>query len=159
MYKVFFWLEIQRPLAAKGLPFYEIIFYSKERAIIYSLICKLTWPVHAVLTGMLYLSVGICVWVAWCFKNDNFPFLWPIKFVRVVVSIFFGTFYIASINIFLTAAECVPPHHTNEAIYVNETGNFTDTAGAAPSTSPILVHHLWGYGKHIASSAFAVVLL
>lgn len=33
-------------------------------------------------------------WVAWCFKNDNFPYLWPIKFVRVVVSFFFGTFYV-----------------------------------------------------------------
>ena len=61
---------------------------------------------------MLFISVAICIWVAWCFKNDSFPFLWPIKFVRVVVSVFFGTFYIASINIFLTASECVPKHGT-----------------------------------------------
>lgn len=61
-----------------------------------------------VVCALLYLCIGICVWVAWCFKEDNFPFLWPIKFVRVVASIFFGTFYIASLNIFLTTAECVP---------------------------------------------------
>ena len=62
VFKIFFWLEIQRPLAARGLAFYEVIFY---------LVC-----------GILYLSVAICAWVAWCFKNDSFPFLWPIKFVR-----------------------------------------------------------------------------
>jgi hypothetical protein len=38
--------------------------------------------------------------------NDNFPFLWPIKVARVVVSLFVTMFYIASLNIFLTACTC-----------------------------------------------------
>lgn len=113
VFSVFFWLEIQRPLAARGLSFYQVIFY--------------------ILCGMLYLSVGICVWVAWCFKNDSFPYLWPIKFVRIVASIFFGTFYIASINIFLTMAECVPPAGVQSNITISE-GTTSDSA---------LVHHIW----------------
>jgi hypothetical protein len=134
-YSVFFWLEIQRPLAAKGLAFYEVIFY--------------------ILCGMLYLSVGICVWVAWCFKNDSFPFLWPIKFVRIVASIFFGTFYIASINIFFTMAECVPPYsseseesHRRLMGGASPTGtstyaNGTTTEYVAHVTTAPLVHHIW----------------
>jgi len=80
-----------------------------------------------VLTAMLFISVGTCAWVAWCFKNDSFPFLWPVKFVRVVVSVFFGTFYIAAINIFLTAAECVPYHGSLE-------------------------HHIWHLGEAVPGS-------
>ncbi|GAX73194.1 hypothetical protein CEUSTIGMA_g647.t1 [Chlamydomonas eustigma] len=114
-YSFFFWLEIQRPLAAKGWSFYEIIFY--------------------LLTGMLYLSVATCVWVAWSFKNDSFPFLWPIKFVRVVVSVFVGTLYIASINIFLTVAQCVPPE-----LEAEPGGNSTVTA----ASGAVLVHKIWG---------------
>ena len=47
-----------------------------------------------------------CFWVACCFKADNFPFIWPIKFVRVVVSLFFGMFYIAVINVYLVMLQC-----------------------------------------------------
>eukprot|EP00879_Flechtneria_rotunda_P031050 GHRR01033887.1.p1 GENE.GHRR01033887.1~~GHRR01033887.1.p1 ORF type:complete len:216 (-),score=55.63 GHRR01033887.1:411-998(-) len=38
--------------------------------------------------------------------NDSFPFLWPIKVARVVVSLFVSMFYIASLNIFLMASAC-----------------------------------------------------
>lgn len=38
--------------------------------------------------------------------NDSFPFLWPIKVARVVVSLFVSMFYIASLNIFLMACAC-----------------------------------------------------
>lgn len=82
----FFWnIEFHKPIARQGYTFHLAIFYC--------------------LSGMLYLSVGVCFWVAWCFKNDNFPFLWPIKFLRVVVSLFFGMLYIASLNIFLVNLE------------------------------------------------------
>jgi len=30
LYSFFFWLEIQRPLAAKGLAFYQVILYSES---------------------------------------------------------------------------------------------------------------------------------
>lgn len=61
-----------------------------------------------ILVAVLFLSVAICVWVGWCFMNDNFPFLWPIKVARLVVSLFVTMFYIASLNIFLTACTCWP---------------------------------------------------
>lgn len=59
-----------------------------------------------ILVAILFISVAICIWVGWCFMNDNFPFLWPIKVARVVVSLFVTMFYIASLNIFLTACTC-----------------------------------------------------
>jgi hypothetical protein len=83
-------IEVHKPLSTAGYKFYVIVFY--------------------LLSAMLYVSVAICVWVAWCFKNDSFPYLWPIKFVRVVASLFFGMLYIAALNIFLVIIECAPEH-------------------------------------------------
>ncbi len=59
-----------------------------------------------ILVSILFGSVAILIWVGWCFKNDNFPFLWPIKVARIVVSVFVSMFYIASLNIFLIALQC-----------------------------------------------------
>lgn len=28
------------------------------------------------LAGALGLSMLLCVWVGWCFKNDRFPYVW-----------------------------------------------------------------------------------
>ncbi len=92
LFKVFYMLEVHKPLSALGYKFYTIVFY--------------------ILSAMLFISVAICVWVAWCFKNDSFAFLWPIKFVRVVASLFFGMFYIAALNIYLVMIECAPEHGT-----------------------------------------------
>jgi hypothetical protein len=79
-----------RPLhtvsCTQGYQFYLVIFY--------------------ILVAILFISVSICVWVGWCFMNDSFPFLWPIKVARVVVSLFVSMFYIASLNIFLMACAC-----------------------------------------------------
>jgi hypothetical protein len=74
----------------QGYTFYLVIFY--------------------VLVAVLFISVAICIWVGWCFMNDNFPFLWPIKVARVVVSVFVSMFYIASLNIFLMACACKNDH-------------------------------------------------
>ncbi len=90
LFKIFYMIEIHKPLSAAGYKFYLVVFY--------------------LLSAMLYVCIAICVWVAWCFKNDSFPFLWPIKFVRVVASLFFGMFYIAALNIFLVILECAPEH-------------------------------------------------
>eukprot|EP00879_Flechtneria_rotunda_P020397 GHRR01021459.1.p1 GENE.GHRR01021459.1~~GHRR01021459.1.p1 ORF type:complete len:889 (+),score=208.65 GHRR01021459.1:224-2890(+) len=86
IYKVFYYIQIHLPIAYKGYMFYLVIFY--------------------ILVAILFISVAICVWVGWCFMNDSFPFLWPIKVARVVVSLFVSMFYIASLNIFLMASAC-----------------------------------------------------
>jgi hypothetical protein len=91
------------PQTLQGYRFYLIVFY--------------------VLVATLFTSTGICVWVGWCFKNDSFPFLWPIKVARIVVSLFVSMFYIASLNIFLIALQCEPEldtsgkHHWMHLIY------------------------------------------
>ena len=77
-------------LPPQGYRFYLIVFY--------------------VLVATLFTSTGICIWVGWCFKNDSFPFLWPIKVARIVVSLFVSMFYIASLNIFLIALQCKPEY-------------------------------------------------
>jgi hypothetical protein len=91
----------------QGYTFYLIVFY--------------------ILVATLFISVGICIWVGWCFKNDSFPFLWPIKVARVVVSVFVSMFYIASLNIFLIACQCN-----------KEDGRW--------------IHMIWGLGKHQPSA-------
>ena len=77
-----------RTSCLQGYRFYLIVFY--------------------ILVAVLFTSTGICIWVGWCFKNDSFPFLWPIKVARIVVSLFVSIFYIASLNIFLIAVQCEP---------------------------------------------------
>jgi hypothetical protein len=71
---------------AQGYTFYLAIFY--------------------IMVSILFISVAICVWVGWCFMNDSFPFLWPIKVARVVVSLFVSMFYLLSLNVFLVACAC-----------------------------------------------------
>lgn len=73
-------------LCAQGYTFYLAIFY--------------------IMVSILFISVAICVWVGWCFMNDSFPFLWPIKVARVVVSLFVSMFYLLSLNVFLVACAC-----------------------------------------------------
>ena len=29
--------------------------------------------------ALLVMNIGLCVWVAWCFKEQKFPVVWPIK--------------------------------------------------------------------------------
>ena len=70
----------------QGYMFYLVIFY--------------------ILVAILFISVAICIWVGWCFMNDSFPYLWPIKVARVVVSLFVSMFYIACLNVFLMACAC-----------------------------------------------------
>lgn len=99
---------------SRGQAFYTVTFY--------------------LLVAMLFISVSICVWVAWCFKNDSFPFLWPIKFVRVVVSFFFGMFYIAALNIYLVMLECEPDKYSGH-----------------------WVHHVWHVGEgHVRAACTCV---
>ncbi|KAG2494502.1 hypothetical protein HYH03_007271 [Edaphochlamys debaryana] len=31
------------------------------------------------MVSLLAINVGLCVWVAWCFKEQKFPVVWPIK--------------------------------------------------------------------------------
>lgn len=44
LYTAFYWVEIHKPLAARGQGFYAVVFY--------------------ILTAMLFVSVGICMCVA-----------------------------------------------------------------------------------------------
>lgn len=56
----------------------------------------------AVLYAMVALlmgNVGLCIWVAWCFKEQKFPVIWPIKVLRVFSSVFFQAFDVASLNL------------------------------------------------------------
>ncbi|EFJ43613.1 hypothetical protein VOLCADRAFT_96265 [Volvox carteri f. nagariensis] len=56
----------------------------------------------ALLYGMVALlaaNIGLCVWVAWCFKEQKFPVVWPIKVLRFFTSVFFQAFDIASLNL------------------------------------------------------------
>lgn len=29
-----------------------------------------------ILASALALSIVLCIWVGWCFKNDRFPYVW-----------------------------------------------------------------------------------
>ncbi|KAG2435418.1 hypothetical protein HYH02_011919 [Chlamydomonas schloesseri] len=65
--------------------------------------------------ALLVVNIGLCVWVAWCFKEQKFPVVWPIKVLRVFSSIFFQAFDVASLNLLQLGFSCrftgpVTPH-------------------------------------------------
>ncbi|KAG2494508.1 hypothetical protein HYH03_007276 [Edaphochlamys debaryana] len=51
------------------------------------------------MVSLLAINVGLCVWVAWCFKEQKFPVVWPIKVLRVFSSLFFQAFDVACLNL------------------------------------------------------------
>ncbi|CAG9461054.1 unnamed protein product [Pedinophyceae sp. YPF-701] len=59
-----------------------------------------------VLFAVTVVSVALCGWVAHNFVTNRFPFVWPIKVLRFVVSIFFRTFYITVLNVFAIGPDC-----------------------------------------------------
>jgi hypothetical protein len=99
------------PSHPQGYTFYLVVFY--------------------ILVGVLFTSIGICVWVGWCFSNDNFPALWPIKVARVVVSVFVSMFYIASCNIFLTACQC----SKHDGVWVHSVWKISEWLAAAAAAA------------------------
>lgn len=110
--------------------------------------------VFYLLSGMLFVSVALCFWVAWCFKNDTFPFLWPIKFLRVVVSLFFGMLYIAALNIFLSNLECYDKYGNGvwyHHMFKDSTGSYVKCF-----STPHLIHIIIAA---VSSVTFAVVAM
>ncbi|GLI64845.1 hypothetical protein VaNZ11_008226 [Volvox africanus] len=85
-WKAIKWVHFSNPIVAKGYHFFVSILYS--------------------LAAALAVSVVLCVWVGWCFKNDRFPYVWPIKMLRIVVATFFVVFYVGSLAIFMVALSC-----------------------------------------------------
>ncbi|KAI7846027.1 hypothetical protein COHA_000564 [Chlorella ohadii] len=66
--------------------FYQVVFYT--------------------LTVILVASFVLCVFVGHNFKTNSFPWLWPIKVLKVAVSFFFEVFYISSLGIFIVSLDC-----------------------------------------------------
>ncbi|KAG2493479.1 hypothetical protein HYH03_008295 [Edaphochlamys debaryana] len=85
-WKAINWVHFSNPIISKGYNFFVAILYT--------------------LAGALAVSIALCVWVGWCFKNDRFPYVWPIKMLRIVVATFFVVFYIGSLAIFMVALSC-----------------------------------------------------
>ncbi len=71
----------------------------------------------ALLCLALLFSLATCVFVGYNFKNNSFPFLWPIKFVRFVFGVFLSTFFISFINFLVIAIDCdIPPGASKPAL-------------------------------------------
>lgn len=66
-------LQLQNPLSELGYPAYLVAFW--------------------LLTAILLLCLAICVYVAASFREGKFSLVWPIIFVRKVVSVLFTTFF------------------------------------------------------------------
>ncbi|PNH12150.1 Tiny macrocysts protein B [Tetrabaena socialis] len=58
------------------------------------------------MVALLAINIGLCVWVAWCFKEQKFPAVWPIKMLRVFSSIFFQAFDVTSLTLLQLGITC-----------------------------------------------------
>ncbi|GFR51520.1 hypothetical protein Agub_g13936 [Astrephomene gubernaculifera] len=66
------------------------------------------------MVGMLMANIALCVWVAWCFKEQRFPVIWPIKVLRLFTSVFFQALDVTSLNLLQVGISCRlsgPGHH------------------------------------------------
>ncbi|PNH05151.1 hypothetical protein TSOC_008612 [Tetrabaena socialis] len=68
--------------------------YSAYLALLYSML------------ALLGVNVGLCVWVAWCFKEQKFPVVWPIKVLQVFTAFLFHAFDVASLNMLQLGISC-----------------------------------------------------
>ncbi|EFJ45146.1 hypothetical protein VOLCADRAFT_94549 [Volvox carteri f. nagariensis] len=55
---------------------------------------------------LLMVNCGLCVWVAWCFKEQKFPVVWPVKALRLFNAVFLHAFDIASLNVLQLGINC-----------------------------------------------------
>ncbi|GLC41279.1 hypothetical protein PLESTM_001179200 [Pleodorina starrii] len=55
---------------------------------------------------LLVVNCGLCVWVTWCFKEQKFPVVWPVKVLRLFGAAFLQAFDIASLNILQVGLDC-----------------------------------------------------
>ncbi|DBA94392.1 TPA: hypothetical protein ACH3X1_001997 [Trebouxia sp. C0004] len=62
------------------------------------------------LTAIVVVSAALCVFVAYNFRTNNFPYIWPIKLLRFTVSIFFEMLYISSLAMFSVSFDCKVIH-------------------------------------------------
>lgn len=53
------------------------------------------------LSAVLMVSLGLCVFVASCFKSGSFPVVWPVKLLRALVSVVFSVLFVSSLDVFL----------------------------------------------------------
>lgn len=59
------------------------------------------------LAAALIVSLVVCGFVGYLFKTNSFPYVWPIKFVRLFFTFLVGVFYISSLKVFLFSLACV----------------------------------------------------
>lgn len=50
------------------------------------------------LAAVLVISLGLCVFVASCFKSGSFPVVWPVKLLRALVSVVFSVLFVSSLG-------------------------------------------------------------
>jgi hypothetical protein len=80
------WASLHSAVALQGYTFFQAIFW---------LLCV-----------VLLISVTICGFVAHGFRTNYFKFVWPVKVLRRIISVFFKSFYVTSANIFFIVLSC-----------------------------------------------------
>lgn len=70
--------------------------------------------------ALLALTVGLCVWVAWSFKNKRFDHVWPITYLRAFGIVFFQLLDVASMTFFLITLDCQYYDAPAEVLYHNQ---------------------------------------
>jgi PAS domain S-box-containing protein len=101
-------LQLQNPLVSLGYTAYLTVFW--------------------VLAAILLTCFGICFYVAYSFRENKFTLVWPIIFVRQVVALFITSLFTSSLNVFLTAFDCLIVGQARPMLM--PFGSVTDASGA-----------------------------
>ncbi|KAG2497028.1 hypothetical protein HYH03_005031 [Edaphochlamys debaryana] len=56
--------------------------------------------------ALLLLSLALCAYVGYCFRQHKFKYVWPVWTLRVVVSVFLQTFYVSAMGVFFVSINC-----------------------------------------------------
>ncbi|PNH09880.1 hypothetical protein TSOC_003476 [Tetrabaena socialis] len=80
-------LGLWRIIGVLNFPWLADLGYSAYLAVLYAMVAALA------------INLSLCVWVAWCFKEQKFPVVWPVVVLRVFSSVFFQAFDVTSLNL------------------------------------------------------------
>ncbi|KAG2497025.1 hypothetical protein HYH03_005028 [Edaphochlamys debaryana] len=56
--------------------------------------------------ALLLISLALCAYVGYCFRQRKFEYVWPVWTLRVVVSVFLQTFYVSAMGVFFISIKC-----------------------------------------------------
>eukprot|EP00741_Cyanophora_paradoxa_P008210 tig00000025_g7945.t1 len=62
--------------------------------------------VFGIVIALVTISFANAMWVLQNFRKNKFPYIWPIKMLKIVIAVFFQSLYLSTVSILLRTLDC-----------------------------------------------------